>query len=86
MFYFIDANKPETVWYGDQRAFDWWTWNGCYPQRWNGDTAPVGQTVPVKCRIEGELVIEQWDVRLAEAPAIGQDEVFDQWQNDTLCR
>ena len=82
-FFFIDNNKPEPLWYGDQRAFDWWMFNGCYPAR-TKLSGTVGETVDVKCRIEGELVVEKWDVRAAEAPAIGMDEVFDMWVTDTL--
>jgi hypothetical protein len=59
MFYFIDNNYPEVVYYGNQAGFDWVQEQGGYPQRYTPKVeVPVGGTMEMK--VGGN--IEHWPV------------------------
>ena len=61
-FYFDDWNYPGVVYLGTQQDFNNCQSDGGFPHRWNGPTAPVGQTIDVHVKEEGQVKIEQWDI------------------------
>lgn len=63
MFYFIDNNYPEVLYFGNQAGFDHVQAEGGCPVRYTPkENVPPGGQIEMQIRMGGEVKTELWDV------------------------